>query len=209
VYQNRPGSAPDLQPPISRLESVSEVEGQVRQQELDAEAQARRRAALAQLRQYPDPALRLRAHEVGEFDEDLRQLAALMQVLMRDASGVGLAGNQVGVLRRLFVFQPADDEAARTVVNPVIVERSDELATDEEGCLSLGPIRVPVERHLAVTLAGQDVDGDELQLELSDHPARIVQHELDHLDGVLIIDRTTPDARREAMKILRPKPVLV
>jgi peptide deformylase len=188
---------------------MSEVEGQVRQQELDAEAQARRRAALAQVRQYPDPALRLRANEVGEFDEDLRQLAALMQVLMRDASGVGLAGNQVGVLRRLFVFQPADDEAARAVVNPVIVERSDELATDEEGCLSLGPIRVPVERHVAVTLAGQDVDGDELQLELSDHPARIAQHELDHLDGVLIIDRTTPDARREAMKILRPKPVLV
>ena len=188
---------------------MSEIEGQIRERELDAEEQARRRVALAQVRQYPDPALRLRANEVGEFDDDLRKLAALMQVLMRDASGVGLAANQVGVVRRMFVFQPTEDEDARAVVNPVIVERSDELVSDEEGCLSLGPIRVPVERHVAVTLAGQDVDGAELQLELADHPARVVQHELDHLDGVLIIDRTTPEARREAMKILRPKPILV
>jgi peptide deformylase len=186
-----------------------DVEGQVREGELDEEAQARRRLALSQIRQFPDTALRLRANEVGDFDEDLQRLAARMQVLMQEANGVGLAATQVGVLRRLFVFQPGDDEEPQAVVNPVIAERSDELETGEEGCLSLGSVRVPVERHVAVTIAGQDVDGAELQLELEGLPARVVQHELDHLDGTLIIDRTTPEARREAMAILRPKPVLV
>jgi peptide deformylase len=187
----------------------AEVEGQVRESELDEEAQARRRIALSQIRQFPDTALRLRANEVGEFDEELGRLAARMQVLMREANGVGLAATQVGVLRRLFVFQVGEDEEPRAVVNPVLAEGSGELETQEEGCLSLGPVRVPVERHVAVTLAGQDVDGSELQLELEGLAARVVQHELDHLDGTLIIDRTTPEARREAMAILRPKPLLV
>jgi peptide deformylase len=188
---------------------MGQFEGQVRERELDAEAEARRRAALSQVRQYPDTALRLRANEVGDFDEDLQRLVALMKVLMHDANGVGLAANQIGVLRRVFVFQAAEDEEPLAAVNPAIVEQSAELTSIEEGCLSLGPVRVPVERHVTLTLAGQDVDGSELQLELADHAARVVQHELDHLDGVLIIDRTTPDRRREAMAILRPKPVLV
>ena len=193
---------------MEEAEVEGQIEGQVRESELDEEAQARRRLALSQIRQFPDTALRLRANEVGEFDDDLRRLAARMQVLMQEASGVGLAATQVGVLRRLFVFQPGDEEP-QAVVNPVIVEQSDELETDEEGCLSLGPVRVPVERHVAVTLAGQDVDGAELQLELEGLSARVVQHELDHLEGTLIIDLTTPEARREAMAVLRPKPVLV
>jgi peptide deformylase len=128
---------------------------------------------------------------------------------MRDASGVGLAATQVGVLRRLFVFLPGEDEDPRAVVNPVVAERSEELETGEEGCLSLGTVRVPVERHVSVTVAGQDLDGSEVQLELEGLPARVAQHELDHLDGTLIIDLTTPDARREAMAVLRPKPLLV
>jgi peptide deformylase len=188
---------------------MAEVEGQVREGELDPEAEAQRRVALAQIRQYPDSALRLRANEVCEFDDALRRLVARMRVLMRDASGVGLAANQVGVLQRIFVFQPGEDVEPQAIVNPVVVERSAELASDEEGCLSLGPVRVPVERHLTVTIGGQDADGSEVQFELTEHAARVVQHELDHLDGVLIIDRTTPEARREAMAILRPKPVLV
>src|SRR5439155_21555547 len=134
---------------VSRLQPVDEVEGQVHERELDAEAEARRRAALSQIRQYPDSALKLRANEVSDFDDDLRRLVVLMEALMRDASGVGRAATQVGVLRRVFVFQTADDEELRAVVNPVIVERSTELTTDEEGCLSLGPVRVPVERHAA------------------------------------------------------------
>jgi peptide deformylase len=188
---------------------MADVEGQVRDEELDAQAEARRRAALAQIRQYPDAVLRLRAHDVTEFDEDLRGLADRMTSLMLDASGVGLAANQAGVLRRIFVFQPGDDEPPRAVVNPRLVELSDELVEDEEGCLSLGPVRVPVERHRAVTLVGQDLEGEEFRLELEDLAARVAQHELDHLDGVLILERTTPEARRQALAILRPKPILV
>jgi peptide deformylase len=188
---------------------MAEVEGQVRERELDEEAEARRRLALAQIRQYPDSALRLRANEVSDFDDDLRSLVARMTVLMREASGVGLAANQVGVLRRVFVFEPGEGEEARAVVNPVVSERSSEQESEDEGCLSLGPVRVPVERPVAVTLAAQDLDGSEVQLELDGLSARVVQHEVDHLDGVLILERTTPEARREAMRILRPQPVLV
>src|SRR5439155_7841902 len=99
-----------------------------------AEAEARRRLALAQIRQYGDPALRLIAHDVEDFDDALRRLADRMIGLMLDAQGVGLAATQVGVLRRLFVFEP-DDEGPRAIVNPVVVERGDETATDDEGCL--------------------------------------------------------------------------
>jgi peptide deformylase len=187
---------------------MSDVEGQVRDRELDAQAEALRRVALTQIRQYPDPVLRLRAAEVEDFDDDLRALVARMSGLMEDASGVGLAANQVGVLRRVFVFQDGDD-APRVVVNPRIEARSDELVTDDEGCLSLGPVRVPVERHLSISLAGQDPGGGELRLELVELAARVAQHELDHLDGKLILDRTTPEARRAALAILRPKPILV
>jgi peptide deformylase len=185
---------------------VAEVEGQVRTDEpRDPEAEARRRLALAQIRQYPDPSLRLRAHEVSEFDDSLRRLAARMVNLMHDANGVGLAGTQIGLLQRLFVFQPRDEDEPRTVVNPEIVERSDETDVDVEGCLSLQGVLVPVERSVAVTLEGQDEEGKPLRLELEDHAARVVQHELDHLDGVLILDRTAPEHRKEALATLRPR----
>ena len=186
---------------------MSEEHGQVVEEELSAEGEARRRIALAQIRQWPDPVLKLRAGEVEDFDDDLRRLVERMHALMSDANGIGLAGNQAGVLRRLFVFR-ADDEEPRTAVNPVIVEWSDEVATDDEGCLSLQGVLVPVERPVAVTLEAQDVDGAPFRLELEGLSARVVQHELDHLDGVLILERTTPEARREAMAALRPQPIL-
>jgi peptide deformylase len=126
---------------------------------------------------------------------------------MDDANGVGLAGNQVGLLRRLLVFRPdREDAEPRALVNPAIVERSDETASDEEGCLSLGPLRVPVERNVRITVEGQDENGDAVRVEAESLEARILQHEIDHLDGVLIIDRTTPEARREALAALRPQP---
>jgi peptide deformylase len=187
---------------------VAEEHGQVRDEELDAEAEARRRLALAQIRQYPDPALRIGAREVEEFDGDLARLASRMIGLMRDASGVGLAATQVGIVRRLMVFQPDPEAEPRTVVNPRLVDRSDEAETAEEGCLSLQGVRVPVERHVRVTIEGRDVGGADLRLELAELAARVAQHEVDHLDGVLILDRTTPEARREALGILRPQPVL-
>jgi peptide deformylase len=187
---------------------VAKVEGEIVEEERDPEQEARRRLALAQIRQYPDPALRLRAHEVEEFDDNLRRLADRMINLMHDANGVGLAGTQVGTLQRLFVFRSREEDDARTVVNPVIVERSDETAADVEGCLSLQGVLVPVERSVSLTLEGQDERGKPLRLELEDHAARVVQHELDHLDGVLIVDRTDSEHRKEALAILRPRVAL-
>ena len=173
----------------------------------EAEAEARRRFALGQIRQYGDPALRLVAHEVVDFDDDLRRLVERMTTLMHEAQGVGLAATQVGVLRRLFVFEP-DEEGPRVIVNPVVVERADESDVDEEGCLSLQGVRVPIERSVKVTLEGKDADGNDVRWELDDYGSRVVQHELDHLDGVLIIDRTDDEHRKEALSTLRPRAVL-
>jgi peptide deformylase len=182
--------------------------GQVRNEELDPQREALRQAALAQIRQYPDPVLRLRAREVERFDDDLKGLVERMLRLMQDANGVGLAANQVGVIRRVLVFQPDPESEPVAVVNPVIVEPGDETVSDEEGCLSIQGVQVPVERAVKVRLEGRDPEGGEISLDLSELGARVAQHELDHLDGVLIIDRTTDEARREALEILRPRAVL-
>ena len=192
---------------VGSVPVMAQVEGQVLEQELDAERDARRRLALAQIRQYPDPVLRMEARPVEDIDDDVRYLVERMSRLMVEASGVGLAATQVGVLRRLFVFNPSEDEIA-AVVNPVIAERSDEVASDDEGCLSLQGVLVPVERSLRVRLQGKDEHGQDVSFELEDAPARTAQHELDHLDGVLILDRTTPEARREALATLRPRVVI-
>jgi peptide deformylase len=187
---------------------AEEVEGQVIEDaELDAETAARRQLALAQIRQYGDPVLRMRAHEVSAFDDDLKRLVTRMRQLMDDARGVGLAATQVGILQRVFVFRRGEDDVI-AVVNPVLSELSDELATDDEGCLSLQGVTMPVERHMRLTLEGQDPDGKQLRLELEGHPARVVQHETDHLDGTLILDRTDEAARKEALAVLRPRPIL-
>jgi peptide deformylase len=186
---------------------MAQIEGEVRNEELDAEREARRRLALAQIRQYPDPVLRMQAKPVEEFDGELRHLVERMRALMADANGVGLAATQVGVLRRLFVFADGDGDA-RAVVNPELVSRSDEVETDDEGCLSLQGVAAPVERAVSVRVEGVDEDGGEVAIDLEGFPARTVQHELDHLDGVLILDRTTPEARREALATLRPRVVL-
>jgi peptide deformylase len=186
---------------------VAQVEGEVRTEELDAEREARRQLALAQIRQYPDPVLRMEARPVDEFDDDLLRLATRMGELMKEANGVGLAATQVGVLQRLFVFSPEEDQVV-TLVNPEIVSRSEELDTDDEGCLSLQGVTVPVERPTAVRIEGRDEQGKAVGYDLEEMAARIAQHELDHLDGTLILDRTTPEARREAMAVLRPRLVI-
>jgi peptide deformylase len=187
---------------------MGEVEGQVRDEELDAERDARRQLALAQIRQYPDSALRMKAKPVEDFDDDLRRLVERMKALMVDAVGVGLAATQVGIVRRLFVFDRGDGHGAAALVNPVIVNRGEEVETADEGCLSLQGVLVPVERPASVRIEGKDERGKDVAYDLDANPARCVQHELDHLDGVLIIDRTTPDARREALATLRPRVVL-
>ena len=184
-------------------------QGQVKtDDELDAQVAATRRLALAQIRQYPDPVLRLEAQEVQEFDGDLAQLVERMIRLMQDARGVGLAANQVGILRRVFVIQAEEEQEPRALVNPVIVERSDELDEDDEGCLSMQGVVVPVERPVRVRIEARDEEGNPVTLELEGLPARVAQHELDHLDGVLILDRTTPEGKREALAVLRQSAAL-
>lgn len=182
--------------------------GEVRDVELDAEREARRRLALSRLRHYPDPVLRMRAREVESFDEALARQAEGMIALMRDAAGVGLAANQVGSLQRMFVIELGEEEEAVAIVNPTLAPLGEGRETDEEGCLSLQGVQVPVDRAVAVRLEAQGLDGGKLELELEGLSARAAQHEVDHLDGVLIFDRTTPEARREALSILRPRVVL-
>jgi len=190
-------------------EEEIEQRGEVLEEKLDPEREARRRLALAQVRQYPDPVLRMRANEVESFDDDLRRLVRRMKDLMEDANGVGLAGTQVGTLQRVFVFRPeGDDEAPRALVNPVLTATSEVTIGDTEGCLSMQGVTIPVERPVKVTIEGKDENGEDVRLELEERDARVVQHELDHLDGILILDRTTPEARREALGILRPEPLL-
>src|SRR5919206_2523776 len=146
-----------------------DVEGQVKTEQLDPEREARRQLALAQIRQYPDPVLRMEARAVQEFDDDLRRLVTRMAGLMKDAVGAGLAATQVGVLRRLFVFQADEDEVA-AVVNPRIVGMGDERETDDEGCLSLQGVLLPVERARTLTVEGLDERGRPVRYELEDLP---------------------------------------
>jgi peptide deformylase len=189
---------------------MSEVEGQVRTEELDAEQEGRRRAALLQVRQYPDAVLRMRAKEVEDFDEPLGALVERMIRLMQEARGVGLAAPQIGITRRVLVFQTAEDEPAVGLVNPRLTAESEERATEDEGCLSLGAatVVVPVERPATVTVEASSPAGEPLSIQAEGLEARVLQHEIDHLDGVLTIDRTTPEARRDALGRLRPHPVL-
>ena len=186
---------------------MAEIEGQVKEEQLDPEREARRRLALAQIRQYPDAALRMPARPVEQFDDDLRRLVERMKLLMRDANGIGLAAPQVGVLQRLFVFQ-ADEDDVIALANPEIVETGEMMQVDDEGCLSIQGVVVPVERPVRITISGRDEHGNEVSRTLEEPYSRVAQHESDHLDGVLILDRTTPEARREALGLLRPRIVI-
>jgi peptide deformylase len=189
---------------------VGEVEGQVRSEELDAERDARRRAALAQIRQYPDPVLRMRANEVDDAGEAVPELIERMTRLMQEARGVGLAAPQVGVLRRVLVYQTSDEDPVVALVNPRLTGTSEEEETLDEGCLSLGAasVIVPVARPATVTVEATTPDGEPVTIEAEGLEARVIQHELDHLDGVLIIDRTGLAERRTALGQLRPQPLL-
>jgi peptide deformylase len=150
------------------------------------------------IRKFGDPVLKTRAEPVQSFDESLLRLTKDMLATMRDNEGVGLAATQVGRLKRVFVAAIEDDEYI--VVNPVLTGISESTETATEGCLSIPGIQVDVERPTAVTISGQDVSGKPLQIEASDLLARVLQHEVDHLDGVLILDRTDRESRKAAMR---------
>lgn len=190
---------------------MGQVEGEIRHEELDPEREARRREALIQVRQYPDPVLRLAAKDVEGFDESLQALVERMTAVMLEARGVGLAAPQIGILRRVLVYQTGEEEESLVaLVNPRVIESSDETETGDEGCLSLGmaTVVVEVERPVSVRVEAVSPTGEPVSVEAEGLEARVIQHELDHLDGILTIDRTSEAARRAALAQLRPQPVL-
>src|SRR5207248_1026537 len=146
-------------------------QGQVKDEKLKAEAEARRRVALAQIRQYPDPVLRMKANDVVEFDGDLTRLIERLEHLLQDANGLGLAATQIGVLRRVFIIQPDPDEEPQALVNPRLAEGSEERLADDEGCLSLQGVVIPVERHERVTIEASDAEGKGVRLALAGRPS--------------------------------------
>ena len=170
---------------------------------LDPETRARREAALKLVRQYGDPALRGRALEVERFDEALAEEVRRMGQLMHDALGIGLAATQVGVMHRVLVYRVDPDAPVAAVVNPVLEWAGEEREPLEEGCLSLPGVLVEVERPVHVRVRARDERGEEQLIEASGLEARVLQHEMDHLDGVLILDRTTREQRKQAMRALR------
>jgi peptide deformylase len=170
---------------------------------LDPETLERRQAALAQVVKFGDPVLKSAASPVSEFDDELAADAERMIGLMRDAIGVGLAATQLGTLRRMLVFQVGSEAQPTVLVNPEIEWRSGDLATAEEGCLSLPGVVVDVERPVHVRARAVDVEGAPLSVEASGLEARVIQHEIDHLDGVLMLDRTEREQRRGALRALR------
>ena len=170
---------------------------------LDPEVAARRRAALKQVRRWGDPVLRTKARPVDRFDEVLRAQTESMGSLMDDALGVGLAATQIGLLQRLFVYRIVSGTSLHVIVNPVVQWSSKEDEVGEEGCLSLPAVHVDVERPVHISLKAQDEWGLDITVEASGLEARVILHELDHLDGVMILDRTTRGQRKEAMRALR------
>jgi len=172
-------------------------------EELDAETRARRDHALRFVRKLGDPVLRATALPVERFDESLRREIERMGELMHDALGVGLAATQLGVLHRVLVYRAYADDPLTALVNPVLEWQSDELETAEEGCLSLPGVHVAVERPARVRVSGRGAHGEQVEVEAEGLEARVIQHEIDHLDGVLILDRISRQARKEAMRAMR------
>lgn len=170
---------------------------------LDPEAAARRTAALALVRQFGDPVLKSEAMPVTRFDDELRAEIDAMGAIMADAYGIGLAATQLGKLHRVLVYRVEHDSPVIALVNPELEWAGEEVEVREEGCLSLRGVAVDVERSIHVRVRAQDPLGEPLVVEASGLEARVIQHEIDHLDGVLIIDRTTRLQRRDAMRTLR------
>jgi peptide deformylase len=174
-----------------------------RDRELEAQLLERREAALAHVVKWGDPVLKSKASPVASFGPELRSEVERMIAIMRDGMGVGLAATQLGLLRRLLVFQAGPDGEPTALVNPVIEWLSGECSLAEEGCLSLPRVTMDVERALHARISGRDAEGEPIEIEASGLEARVLQHEIDHLDGVLILDRTGRDQRKGALRALR------
>jgi peptide deformylase len=188
------------------IEESEQVEFEGPEQEppgLDPELRARRDAALQHVRVYGDPVLRTEARAIDRFDQALRDEVARMATLMNDAMGIGLAATQIGVPHRVLVYRVEHESPVNALVNPEILWSSKDKEVMEEGCLSLPTVHVDVERPIHVRVRARDEHGEEILIEASGPEARVIQHELDHLDGVLILDHAPRDQRKEAMRSLR------
>ena len=170
---------------------------------LDPEVEARRSAAMSFIKRLGDPVLKSRATPVDHFDDALRGQVARMAGLMDDALGIGLAAPQLGVSQRLLVYRVGPDAPLIALANPEIEWHSDDQDVLEEGCLSLPGVQMDIERPLHVRVRARDEHGDERVVEASGLEARVIQHEMDHLDGVLILDRGSREQRKEAMRAIR------
>jgi len=191
-------------PPLEAKPDVEvEAESEDRYARLDPEARARREAALQLVRKYGDPVLKSRALPVERFDDALREEVRRMGQLMHDALGIGLAATQLGVMHRVLVYRVEPEAPVAALVNPVLEWSGSETEPLEEGCLSLPGVLVDVERPIHVRVRAQDEYGDAILIEATGLEARVIQHEMDHLDGVLILERTSRDQRKQAMRTLR------
>jgi peptide deformylase len=170
---------------------------------LDPEVEARRTAAMSFVRRFGDPVLKSRATEVDRFDDTLKGQIARMAGLMQDALGLGLAAPQLGISQRLLIYRVGPGAPVIALVNPSIEWASEDEETFEEGCLSIPGVVVVVDRPIHVRIRALDEEGEDRVVEASGLEARVIQHEVDHLDGVLILDRTSREQRREAMRIIR------
>jgi peptide deformylase len=189
--------------PVEVVEDPEETDEE--HEHLDPEMAARRAAAMSFIRRLGDPVLKSRATPVDRFDDSLRTQVARMGTIMNDAIGVGLAAPQVGLSQRLLVYRVGHEAPLIALINPELEWTSDDEEEAEEGCLSIPGIGVDVERPVHVRVRAVDEFGDDRLVEASGLEARVIQHEMDHLDGVLILDRTSRDQRKEAMRTLREK----
>jgi peptide deformylase len=193
----------EQQEAMERESEDDELDVEEAEPAVDPMIAARRAAALAQIRKFGDPVLRTRARPVEHFDEALRDEVERMGELMIDAIGVGLAATQVGVLNRVLVYRVQQESPVIALVNPEIEWKGGDEEIMEEGCLSLPAVLVDVERPLHVRVRARDEHGEDILVEATGLEARVIQHEIDHLDGVLILDRTSRDQRKEAVRALR------
>ena len=185
------------------LHDAEVVEDAPEEERLDPELAARRAAALAHVRKFGDPVLRSKARPIEVFDNALRDEISGMAALMHDSMGIGLAATQLGTLHRVLVYRVEHDSPINALINPELEWSGKEKEWMEEGCLSLPGVHVDVERPVDVRVHAQDPHGDPIVIEASGLEARVIQHEMDHLDGVLILDRTPRDQRKQAMRTLR------
>lgn len=193
------GEESELKPRDAEVDPAEDDEAPA----LDPEVEARRVAAMSFIRKLGDPVLKSSATPVDRFDDSLRRQVSRMAGIMNDAIGIGLAAPQLGISQRLLVYRVGPDAPLIALANPELEWAGEDAEPGEEGCLSIPGVAVDVERPVHVRVRAQDEHGDQRLVEASGLEARVIQHEMDHLDGVLMLDRTSRDERKRALRELR------